>query len=103
MSKDKVDIPKSLRGRVRDVAAKHALGSAEEAAMHFVTRGLDHYRAPTGRAQRGSMAWSRTKATRRARELVEHLLLRGLRAYEAAKAGSPEALAARLRGLGYID
>ena len=34
--------------------------------------------------------------------LVEHLIRRGLRAYQEP-AASPEALAARLRGLGYID
>jgi hypothetical protein len=102
MSKDKVDIPKALRGRVRDVAAKHSLGSADEAALHFVTRGLDHYKAPTGPlvARLDGVVEEQGYSSRE--ELVEHLLLRGLRAYEAP-AESPEALAARLRGLGYID
>jgi hypothetical protein len=35
-------------------------------------------------------------------ELIEHLVRRGLRAY-LEPAASPEALAARLRGLGYIE
>ena len=102
MSKEDVEIPRDLRGRLRDVAKQHGLGTAEEAARHFVVRGLDRYDVPPGplatRLGHAVEAQGYSSQT----ELVEHLLLRGLRAYEQP-ATSPEELAARLRGLGYID
>jgi hypothetical protein len=99
---DSVRIPKPLRGRVRDVAADHELGSADQAASHFVTRGLDHYGAPAGSLSE-RLAWVvDDQGYSSEAELIEHLIVRGLRAYEAP-VGSPEELAARLRGLGYID
>jgi hypothetical protein len=102
MAKDKIDIPKSLRGRLRDVASAHSLGDPDEAAAHFVTRGLDQLGAPAGAlaARLGHAVEDQGYSSEA--ELIEHLLLRGLRAYEEP-AASPEALAARLRGLGYID
>lgn len=102
MSKDSVKIPRSLRGRIADVASKHQLGAADQTALHFVTRGLDKYGAPAGPvAERVTWA-TEDQGYSSEEELIEHLLLRGLRAYEDPVA-SPEELAARLRGLGYID
>lgn len=102
MSKDDIAIPRDLRGRIKDVAAKHSLGSPQDAARHFVERGLDKYGAPPGAlaARLDHAVESQGYASKE--ELVEHLLLRGLRAYEEP-VSSPEQLAARLRGLGYID
>lgn len=102
MSKQELRIPRPLRARLRDVAARHQLGAPEAVALHFVERGLDRYSAPPGPlAVRLSWALEEQGYSSEA-ELVEHLLLRGLRAYEEP-ARSPEELAARLRGLGYID
>jgi hypothetical protein len=101
MRKD-IKIPRDLRERITEVAAKHSLGSPQEAASNFVARGLDRYGAPTGElAQRLAHAVESQGYASEA-ELVEHLLLRGLRAYEEPTT-SPEQLQARLRGLGYIE
>ncbi len=102
MSKDDIKIPRDLRGRIKDVAAKHGLGTPDQVAHHFVTRGLDRYETPAGPlSERLSHALD-SQGYSSQDELIEHLLLRGLRAYEEP-VSSPEELAARLRGLGYID
>jgi hypothetical protein len=98
----KLSIPASLKGRLRDVAAKHGLGSADDAALTFVSKGLDQYRAPAGELAARLAHVVDDQGYSSTDELIEHLLLRGLRAYEAP-VDSPEQLAARLRGLGYID
>ena len=97
-----VYIPPSLRDRVADVARAHGLGSPKGAALRFLTHGLDHYGAPPGDLRKRLAHVVEEQGFSSADELIEHLLLRGLRAYEEP-AASPEALAARLRGLGYID
>lgn len=102
MTKEAVDIPRDLRGRLRDVAGKHRLGSAQDAASHFVVRGLDRYGTAPGPLAARIAEAVESQGYSSADELVEHLLLRGLRAYEEP-VSSPEQLAARLRGLGYID
>jgi hypothetical protein len=102
MSKDDIRIPRDLRDRLRDVAARHQLGTPDEAARHFMVRGLDRYGAPPG-PLRVRVAYAvEAQGYSSEAELIEHLLLRGLRAYEEPTT-SPEELAARLRGLGYID
>lgn len=102
MARFKLAIPRSLKGRVGAVAAAHRLGSTDEAALHFVNRGLDHYQAPAGELGVRLAHVVDEQGYSSIDELIEHLLLRALRAYEEP-AGSPEQLAARLRGLGYID
>lgn len=102
MSKDDIKIPKDLRGRIRDLAGKHGLGTPDEVARHFVSRGLDRYDAPPGTLAARLAHALESQGYSSEDELIEHLLLRGLRAYEEP-ASTPEALAARLRGLGYID
>jgi hypothetical protein len=102
MSKDDVPIPRDLRDRLRDVAARHQLGTLEQAARHFVVRGLDKYGAPPGRLDTRIAHAVEDQGYSSEKELIEHLLLRGLRAYEEPTS-TPEELAARLRGLGYID
>lgn len=102
MSKDELRIPRPLRGRLRDVAARHQLGEPDAVALHLVERGLDRYGAPPGPLA-GRLRWALDdQGYSSEAELVEHLLLRGLRAYEEPTR-TPEELAARLRGLGYID
>lgn len=102
MTQDDIKIPKDLRGRIRDIAGKHGLGSPHEVARHFVTRGLDRYGAPPGALSLRLAHAVESQGYSSEDELVEHLLLRGLRAYEEPTS-TPEELAARLRGLGYID
>ena len=102
MSKEEVDIPRDLRKRIRDVAEKHNLGTAQQAATHFVAKGLDRYGTPPGPLVIRLAHAVESQGYSSEQELVEHLLLRGLRAYEEP-ASTPEQLAARLRGLGYID
>jgi hypothetical protein len=97
-----IRIPRSLRARMRDVAERHRLGNADAAATYFVERGLDRYGAPPG-ALVDRLRWAVDEQGYSSEaELVEHLLLRGLRAYEEP-VSSPEELVARLRGLGYIE
>jgi hypothetical protein len=102
MTRSLVKIPRHLRSRLRAVAARHQLGAADDAAAHFVTRGLDRFGTPPGAlALRVAHAVS-SQGYSSADELVEHLILRGLHAYEEPAADAGE-LAARLRGLGYIE
>lgn len=102
MSKEDIKVPRELRGRISEVATKHGLGSAAEVARHFVAKGLDRYGAPSGPLATRLAHAVESQGYSSEDELVEHLLLRGLRAYEQP-ASSPEELATRLRGLGYID
>lgn len=102
MSKDDIKIPRDLRGRMKDVAARHNLGSTDDAARHFVVKGLDKYGAPPGPISDRLAHAVESQGYSSEGELLEHLLLRGLRAYEEPTS-TPEELAARLRGLGYID
>ncbi|MGE0869144.1 MAG: hypothetical protein AB7P03_11285 [Kofleriaceae bacterium] len=102
MSKDTIKIPRDLRDRMRDVATAHGLGSAQDAANHFVVRGLDRYGTPAGALSERLAHAVDSQGYSSVEELIEHLLQRGLRAYEEP-ASSPDQLAARLRGLGYIE
>lgn len=102
MAKLKIKPPKALRDRLRAVGKKHDLGPEKAVVDHFITRGLKSYDAPEDEdlgAQLDHVVDEQGYSSRD--ELIEHLLLRGLRAYE--EAADPEALEARLRGLGYID
>jgi hypothetical protein len=102
VGRSKVKIPKSLKARLKDVAANHKFDSAEALAEHFLDRGLKVYEAPDGELADRIEHVVEEQGYSSAEELVEHLLLRGLRAYEEP-AEDPAALEARLRGLGYID
>jgi hypothetical protein len=94
-------IPKSLKPRLADVAAKHAFASADALADHLIVSGLS-----AGGIREGSVRQRLERLVDEYgyssfEEAVEHLLVRGLRAYEDPTA-TPEELEARLRGLGYI-
>lgn len=101
--KFKVKPPKELQARLKEVGKKHDLGDLDEVVNHFMTRGLKAYEASESDSLKKQIDFVVDEQGYSGRdEVVEHLLLRGLRAYEE-EADDPEALAARLRGLGYID
>jgi len=102
LAKDKIKVPKSLKGRLKDVTKKHKFDSVEALVEHFVDRGLKVYEAPEGAMNDRLSKVVDDQGYSSQEELIEHLLLRGLKAYEEVD-DDPEALAARLRGLGYID
>ena len=109
MSKTKLKIPSTYRGRLHDVAAKQAGAPAPDAfALHLVERGLRVYEGAAAPAAGALPLGDRLLAVADEQgysgpdELVEHLLERGLRAYEEPES-DPAKLEARLRGLGYID
>lgn len=97
--------PKHLKDRLAAVAAAHDFGSTQAVIDHFVERGLRVYEGDDGgdgKLKKRLAAVVDDQGYSSIDELIEHLLLRGLRAYEET-ADDPEALQARLRGLGYID
>jgi len=99
----KVKAPSSLHPRLKEVGKQHDLGNLDAVVEHFISRGLQAYDAPKDASLKKQIDFVVEEQGYSGRdELVEHLLLRGLRAYEE-NADDPEALAARLRGLGYID
>lgn len=101
--KFKIKPPKELQARLKDVGQKHDLGDTDSVVDHFIQKGLTVYEAPKGESLKKQLDHVVEEQGYSSRdELVEHLLLRGLRAYEE-ESDDPEALAARLRGLGYID
>ncbi|HET6612367.1 MAG TPA: hypothetical protein VFG83_10270 [Kofleriaceae bacterium] len=104
MSKLKIKVPKDLRPRLKDVGRAHNLGSMDDVVDHFITRGLKQYDVATDGVDVGKAIDQVVddQGYSSAAELIEHLLLRGLSAYEQ-KDEDPAALEARLRGLGYID
>lgn len=102
MAKFKIKPPKSLKGRLEDVAKKHNFASAAALTEHFITRGLKVYGAQGDDIDAQIEQVVEDQGYSSTDELVEHLLLRGLRAYEEAES-DPAKLEERLRGLGYID
>lgn len=101
--KFKVKPPKELVSRLKEVGKQHDLGDVDQVVDHFVSKGLKVYEAPDGEPLKKQLEHVvEEQGYSSQSELVEHLLLRGLRAYEES-AESPEALEARLRGLGYIE
>ena len=98
----KVKPPKDLKNRLAAVGEAHNLGSEKDVIDHFIERGLKVYEAPEGKLKKRLEHVVEEQGYSSIDELVEHLLLRGLRAYEKTD-DDPEALQARLRGLGYID
>lgn len=102
MAKLKIKVPKELRGRLKDVAKKHNFASADAVVDHFIEKGLATYSPPAGDLAAQMEHITEEQGYSSVDELVEHLLLRGLDAYEVAE-DDPEKLAARLRGLGYIE
>jgi hypothetical protein len=104
MSKTKIKPPRSLKGRLKAVGKNHNLGSLDQVVDHFVIRGLKHYGVDIESEDigEGMERIVDDQGYSGRDELVEHLLLRGLHAYEQAEQ-DPAKLEERLRGLGYID
>lgn len=98
----RIKIPRPLKRRLRDVAKNHEFESIDALALHFVDRGLLRYGELTGDLDDRIEAAVDQQGYSSRVELIEHLLLRGLRAYEDAP-DDPEALRERLKGLGYIE
>ena len=99
----KVKPPKDLQARLKEVGRAHDMGDSDQVVEHFLSKGLKVYQAPENESLKKQLDYVVEEQGYSGRdELVEHLLLRGLRAYEE-ESDDPEALAARLRGLGYID
>lgn len=99
-----IKYPKELKRRLRAVAARHSLGSADDVALEFVRRGLSLHKELDASAP---IHLQLEQATRQlgyssTDEMIEHLIERALLAYEDAP-DDPEALKQRLRGLGYLD
>ena len=100
--KTKVKIPRPLKSRLKAVAARHDFASIDELAVHFVDKGLTVYGVDgadlCARIDEAVDAQGYASSA----ELIEHLLVRGLRAYEQVE-DDPQRLEERLRGLGYIE
>jgi hypothetical protein len=102
MPRGKLKTPRSLRPRLRAVADQHGFESIDAVAFHFVDSGLRRCGV-----EGSDLATRLERATEEQgysspAELVEHFLIRGLRAYEKAE-DDPARLKERLRGLGYIE
>jgi metal-responsive CopG/Arc/MetJ family transcriptional regulator len=104
MFKKKIKIPKELHPRLEGVAKRHEFESAEKLADFFIDKGLQQFtfldRGAKLEAQLDQVMEERGYSSRD--EVIEHLLLRGLRAYEENE-HDPKKLEERLRGLGYIE
>ena len=100
----KVKVPRSQRDRVRRIAAEYDQGSMDVFAMHLVEVGLKHHGMddPSTKLKARLQNVVDELGYSSREELVEHLIERGLRAYEDP-AESREKLEERLRGLGYIE
>jgi len=100
----KVKIPKGQKDRLKRISTEHNRGSIDDFALHLVEVGLTHHGEDDNSVKLKSrlqnvvddMGYSSSD------ELIEHLIERGLRAYEDP-ADSREKLEERLRGLGYIE
>lgn len=96
--------PKKFQDRLKQAATRHKMGHVNTFAVHLVERGLRSYKGIDAEASLGErleivcehFGYSSVD------ELTEHLLERGLMAFEE-EAVDPEALKARLKGMGYID
>ncbi len=100
----KLKIPRDYRARLKTTGRAHGFKGDADFGLHLVDRGLRQY--PDGDSE--APLTDRLEAVVDAMgyssrgELIEHLLERGLGAYETAST-DPAKLEERLRGLGYMD
>ena len=101
----KLKIPRSMKGRLKDVGRQNGFEGADDFGRHLVERGLGTYEGV-----HASMSFVEQvqwvvdhQGYSSAEELIEHLLERGLAAYSNEDNLDREQLERRLRGLGYID
>lgn len=94
-------LPRQYQDRLATTAARFGFPSGEAFGQHLVDRGLRAYLPDGDPAQADLARVAEDRGYSSEDELIEHLLERGLAAYEAP--GDLDKLAARLRGLGYIE
>jgi|GEM_PF-1528651 len=100
----KVKIPRAFKARLKEAGRAHGYKGADDFGMHLITKGVAQYEGAAANARLDEQLTSvaDTMGYSSVDELLEHLLERGLAAY-ATDDGDPEAFAARLRGLGYLE
>lgn len=100
----KIKIPKELMPRLEGVAQRHDFDSAKALADFFIEKGLATFSFVDTNLkvheQLDQVVDERGYSSRE--EVIEHLLVRGLTAYEENE-HDPKQLEERLRGLGYIE
>jgi hypothetical protein len=99
-----VKIPRSYRARLKEVGRKHDFKGWQDFGEHLLVRGLEQLaKGGAGSDMASAMAEvAEERGYSSVDEVVEHLLERGLAAYDDSgldRASFEE----RLRGLGYID
>lgn len=95
-------IPSSYKPRINAAAKEHGFPSADAFTRTLIERGLKALGATAADVPGQMTEIVESLGYSSEEELVEHLLERGLSAYESNEK-DPEKLRARLRGLGYID
>lgn len=101
----KLKIPKSMKGRLKEVGKQNGFKGADDFGAHLVDRGLATYDGLDTSLPFGEQIEHvvDTQGYSSAEELIEHLLERGITAYANEDGLDREQFEKRLRGLGYID
>lgn len=101
----KLKIPRSFKGRLKEVGKQNGFKGADDFGVHVVDRGLLTYDGITA-----AMSFAEQvehivdqQGYSSAEELIEHLLERGIAAYANDDGLDREQFEKRLKGLGYID
>lgn len=101
----KLKIPRSMKGRLKEVGKQNGFKGADDFGAHLVEKGLATYdgldRSQSFEAQLEHVVENQGYSS--AEEVVEHLLERGIGAYANEDGLDREQFEKRLRGLGYID
>jgi hypothetical protein len=99
----KVKIPRSYKKRLKTTGPKHGFKGADDFGMHLIVKGVAQYEGG-GAGDLGDQleAVTDTMGYSSVAELIEHLLERGLSAYESDD-GDAAKFEERLRGLGYLE
>ncbi len=100
----KVKIPRAYKSRLKATGRAHGFKGADDFGLHLIERGVRQYDGGDGDAPLPTRLDEvvDTMGYSSGAELIEHLLERGLGAYETAST-DPAKFEERLRGLGYID
>ena len=101
----KLKIPRSMKGRLKEVAKQNGFKGADDFGAHVVDRGLLTYDGVSAEMSFGDQVQHVVdqQGYSSAEELIEHLLERGISAYANDDGLDREAFEKRLKGLGYID
>jgi hypothetical protein len=98
-------IPRSYRGRLKKAGKANGFRGVDDFAGHLIDRGLRRYSEasdPTVALDARLQVVVDSMGYSSRAELIEHLLERGLSAYETTQLDRSK-FEERLRGLGYID